>query len=177
MALFLLKNHKPNIVKPSTCWFADSAIILGKVTVYAKVSVWFGAVIRGDNEEIQIQKNSNIQENSILHTDEGFPLLVEEGCTIGHNSTLHGCRVGYNSLIGMGTTILNGAQIGPNCVVGAGSLILQEDKIPEGSLVVGRPGKVIRELSENEIKSNRLAAKSYSDKIKDYRSLLHQIID
>ena len=175
MNFFSLKDNLPNIAEPETCWFAPNCTIIGKVIIFPSVSIWFGAVIRGDNDVIQIGKGSNIQENSLLHTDEGFPLIVEEGCTIGHSSILHGCKIGSNSLIGMGSTVLNGAKIEPNCIIGAGSLIVQEQVIPEGSLVYGRPGKIIRVLSKREITSNKRAAAVYIEKIKVYRNSLYQI--
>ena len=177
MPLLSLNDNSPYVAEPSSCWFAPNCNIIGNVSISSGVSVWFGAVVRGDNEEIQIKANSNIQENSILHTDEGFPLVIDAGCTIGHASILHGCKIGGNSLIGMGSTILNGAQIGKNCIIGAGSLIVQDQIIPEGSLVFGRPGKIIRQLSKQEVNSNKRAAMIYSKKIKIYRSSLHHFTD
>ena len=177
MPFFSLNEHSPYVSKPETCWFAPNCNIIGNVNISHRVSVWFGAVVRGDNEEISIGASSNIQENSILHTDQGFPLVIDPGCTIGHASILHGCKIENNSLIGMGSIVLNGARIGKNCIIGAGSLIVQDQIIPECSLVLGRPGKIIRQLSESEIDSNKRAALIYSEKIKLYRSSLHHTAD
>jgi len=122
-----------------------------------KASVWFGATLRGDNEEILLGEGSNIQENCVLHTDHGFPLKIGKNCTIGHSVILHGCSIADNTLIGMGSTILNGAQIGKGCLIGAGSLITENKVIPDGSLVMGFPGKVIRQLNK-EIKESLIAS-------------------
>ena len=173
MSFFSFKGISPKIIESVSCWFAPNAKIIGDVTIFPNVSIWFGSVIRGDNEGIVISKNSNIQENSILHTDKGYPLQIEQGCTIGHASILHGCRIGPNTLIGMGSTILNGAEVGKNCIIGAGSLVVQNQLIPDGSLVIGRPGKIIRKLSKTEINLNKNAAAVYQAKITDYRNSFH----
>ena len=175
MTFYSLRDHSPHLYEPSTCWFAPNCNILGRVVISGNVSIWFGSVIRGDNEEIQIGDGSNIQENSILHTDMSWPLLVGDGCTIGHGCILHGCKLGSNSLVGMGSTLLNGVEIGKNCIIGAGSLLVQKQVIPDGSLVFGRPGKVIRHLSQQEINDNKKAAIIYSDKIDSYRNELKAI--
>ena len=175
MTFYSLREHSPHLHDPSTCWFAPNSNIVGRVVISGNVSVWFGSVIRGDNEDIQIGDGSNIQENSILHTDIGWPLLVGAGCTIGHGCILHGCKLGENSLVGMGSTLLNGAEVGKNCIIGAGSLLVQKQVIPDGSLVFGRPGKVIRNLSKEEISTNKKAAILYIDKIDAYRNGLKVI--
>jgi carbonic anhydrase/acetyltransferase-like protein (isoleucine patch superfamily) len=118
------------------------------VVVEAEASVWFGVVIRGDNEEIRIGAGSNVQENCVLHTDMGFPLVIGANCTIGHKAMLHGCTIGEGSLIGMGATILNGAKIGKGCLIGASALVTEGKEIPDGSLVMGAPGKVVRLLDD-----------------------------
>ena len=177
MTFFSLEKYSPSVSDLASCWVAPNCTIVGNVIISANVSVWFGAVIRGDNEMIQIGKGSNIQEYSILHTDKGWPLVVESGCTIGHNSILHGCKIGTNSLVGMGSILLNGVQVGKNCTIGAGTLLVQEQIIPDGSLVVGRPGKVIRRLSQEEISANKKAAITYSNKIETYQSSLKQVSD
>ena len=128
-------------------WIAPNAHVIGKVTLEAGVSIWFGAVLRGDNDPIVIGEGTNIQENSVLHTDEGHPLTIGKGCTIGHMVMLHGCTIGDNSLIGIGSVVLNDAKIGNNCIIGAQALITEKMVIPDNSLVVGAPGKVIREIS------------------------------
>ncbi len=147
MTVYMLDGVQPEL--PSGfCFIADSACVIGNVKLDEDVGIWFGVVIRGDNEPINIGARSNIQENSVLHTDPGFPVIIGEGCTIGHNATIHGCKIGDNSLIGMGATILNGAVIGKNCLIGAGALVTEGKQIPDNSLVVGAPAKVIRTLDE-----------------------------
>lgn len=129
-------------------WAAPDAQLVGKVVLEPGASVWFGATLRGDNEEIRIGRNSNVQELTVCHTDMGHPLTVGENCTIGHRAILHGCTIGDGVLIGMGAIILNGARIGAGSLIGAGALITEGKEIPPGSLVMGSPGKVIRELDE-----------------------------
>lgn len=129
-------------------WVAPDANIIGKVVLEAGSNVWFGVTMRGDNEEIRVGAGSNVQENCVLHTDMGFPLVIGANCTIGHKAMLHGCTIGEGSLIGMGATILNGARIGRGCLIGAGALVTEGKVIPDGSLVMGAPGKVVRMLDE-----------------------------
>lgn len=127
-------------------WVAPDANIIGKVVLEVGANVWFGATMRGDNEEIRVGVGSNVQENCVLHTDMGFPLTIGANCTIGHKAMLHGCTIGEGSLIGMGAVILNGAKIGKGCLIGAGALVTEGKEIPDGSLVMGAPGKVVRVL-------------------------------
>ncbi len=129
-------------------WVAPDANVIGKVVLGEGASVWFGCTLRGDNEPIIVGRNSNLQENTICHTDPGFPLSIGENVTVGHRAMLHGCTIGAGSLIGMGATVLNGAVIGKGCLIGAGALITEGKVIPDGSLVMGAPGKVVRELDE-----------------------------
>ena len=129
-------------------WIAPDANIIGRVVVGAGASVWFGATLRGDNEEIRIGAGSNVQENCVLHTDMGYPLVIGPDCTIGHKAMLHGCTIGAGSLIGMGATILNGARIGRGCLIGACALVTEGKEIPDGSLAMGSPGKVVRPLDD-----------------------------
>ena len=129
-------------------WVAPDANIIGKVVLEEGANVWFGATLRGDNEVIHVGRGSNIQENCVLHTDMGFPLVIGADCTIGHKAMLHGCTIGDGSLIGMGATILNGARIGTGCLIGAGALIAEGKEIPDGALVMGAPGKVVRVLDD-----------------------------
>lgn len=131
-----------------TAWVAPSADVIGTVTLGARTSVWFGAVLRGDTEPIVVGEGSNIQENSVLHTDAGFPLTIGANCTIGHRAMLHGCTIGDTTLIGMGATVLNGARIGRFCLIGACALVTEGKEIPDFSLVMGAPGKVVRLLDE-----------------------------
>ncbi len=127
-------------------WVAPGAHLIGKVVLEAGANIWFGAVLRGDNEEIRVGAGSNVQENSVLHTDMGYPLVIGADCTIGHKAMLHGCTIGDGSLIGMGAMVMNGAKIGKGCLIGAGALVTEGKEIPDGSLVMGAPGKVIRVL-------------------------------
>jgi carbonic anhydrase/acetyltransferase-like protein (isoleucine patch superfamily) len=129
-------------------WVADTAVVVGRVILEDEANIWFGATLRGDNEAVTVGRGSNIQENSVLHTDMGFPLTIGPDCTIGHRAMLHGCIIGAGSLIGMSATVLNGARIGSGCLIGAGALITEGKEIPDGALVMGAPGKVVRLLDE-----------------------------
>lgn len=163
MPIYSLDGIEPNLPEKGSYWIANNAQVMGKVTLSTGVGIWFGAVLRGDNEMISIGKRTNVQENCTLHTDMGFPLDVGEGCTIGHNAILHGCQLGDNTLIGMGATVLNGAKIGKNCIVGAGALITENKVIPDNSLVVGSPGKVIRQIDDKTEAALREGAQNYVD--------------
>lgn len=151
-------------------WVAPDANVIGKVRMAAGASVWFTATLRGDNEWIEVGAGSNVQEGCTLHTDMGYPLVIGRDCTIGHNVILHGCTIGDESLIGMGATILNGARIGRNCLIGAGALITEGKVIPDGSLVMGAPGKVVRQLDETAIAGLRKSARHYQDNMRRYRT-------
>ncbi len=159
MSLYALGDVRP--VVADDAWVAPGSYVIGKVTLAAKSSVWFGCTLRGDNEMITVGAGSNVQENCVLHTDMGYPLTIGAGCTIGHKAMLHGCTIGDNSLIGMGATVLNGAVIEENCLIGAGALIPEGKVIPAGSLVMGMPGKVVRELDAKAIEGLRLSALAY----------------
>ena len=161
MPLHALDGLWPDVPAADRYWVAPDARVIGKVTLGDEVGIWFGAVLRGDNERITIGARSNIQEHCVLHTDMGFPLTIGEGCTIGHRAILHGCTIGSNSLIGMGATVMNGAKIGDNCVIGAGALVREGKEIPDGSLVVGMPAKVIRALDETTFAKLREGAAHY----------------
>jgi carbonic anhydrase/acetyltransferase-like protein (isoleucine patch superfamily) len=137
--------------------------VIGGVVLGAHTSVWFGATLRGDTETITLGRGSNVQENCVFHTDVGYPLTIGENCTIGHKVMLHGCTIGDNSLIGMGATILNGAVIGKNCLIGAGALITENKVIPDGSLVMGAPGKVVRALDAQAIAGLTRSALHYQE--------------
>ena len=142
-------------------WIAPNATLVGKVRLEAGASVWFGAVLRGDNELIHIGEHSNVQVGTVMHTDMGFPLTLGKGVTIGHNAMLHGCTVGDYSLIGINAVILNGAKIGKHCIIGANSLIGEGKEIPDGSLVMGSPGKVVRDLTDEQKKLLEASAAHY----------------
>jgi carbonic anhydrase/acetyltransferase-like protein (isoleucine patch superfamily) len=146
--LYDLGNLRPKTPEDGDFWVAPGAHVIGNILIGAGVSIWFGAVLRGDNEPITLGEGTNIQDNSVLHTDMGYPLSIGRDCTIGHKAILHGCTIGDGSLIGMGATVLNGAVIGRGCLIGAGALVTEGKTIPDGSLVMGAPGRVVRQLDE-----------------------------
>ena len=150
-------------------WIAESADVIGNVVLGDQVSIWFNAVLRGDNDPITVGRASNIQDGSVLHTDIGYPLTIEEGVTVGHKVMLHGCSIGKNSLIGINSVVLNGARVGKNCLVGANSLIPEGKEIPDGSLVMGSPAKVIRQLDERAIEGLRISSQNYIANYKRFR--------
>ena len=158
-----------------TAWIAPGAQVIGKVHLMENASVWFGAVIRGDTESITVGEGSNIQENVVLHTDYGYPLTIGAGCTIGHKAMLHGCSIGDNSLIGMGAAVLNGAVIGRDCLIGAGALVTEGKVIPDGSLVMGAPGRVVRQLDTAGIERLRASALHYQDNARRFRAGLKEV--
>lgn len=173
--IYALDGRTPVFPDNNDYWVAPSANLIGDITMEAGSSIWFGATLRGDNERITVGANSNVQENCVLHTDMGFPLTIGTGCTIGHKVTLHGCTIGDNSLIGMGAIVLNGATIGKNCLIGAGALVTEGKDIPDGSLVMGSPGKVVRMLDEAAINGLRLSAQSYVANMRRFRDGLQPI--
>ena len=153
-------------------WVADNAVVLGRVLLKHNASVWFGAVLRGDNDLITVGEHSNVQDLSVLHTDLGCPLTIGSYCTIGHKVMLHGCTIGDNTLVGINSVILNNAVIGPNCLIGANSLIPEGKVIPEGSLVMGSPGKVVRQLTPEQIAGLRQSAEGYVANSQRFRASL-----
>lgn len=159
--IYALAGATPQIAE--SAWIAPGTHIIGNIVIAEKASVWFGSTLRGDNEQILIGAGSNVQENCVLHTDMGYPLVVGPGCTIGHKAMLHGCTIGENSLIGMGATVLNGAVIGRDCLIGAGALIPEGKTIPDGSLVMGMPGKVVRNLDDKAIAALKASAIHYQE--------------
>lgn len=168
MTIYTLDGHAPQIAQDS--WIAPDANLIGKVVIEDLASVWFGCTLRGDNEEIRVGAGSNVQENCVMHTDMGYPLVIGPGCTIGHKAMLHGCILEENVLIGMGATVLNGARIGRNSLIGAGALITEGKVIPEGSLVMGTPGRVVRSLDEAAMATLRATALHYQQNMRRYRS-------
>ncbi|MGR3698269.1 MAG: gamma carbonic anhydrase family protein [Roseovarius sp.] len=168
MTLYSLDGHAPQIAENT--WIAPDANLIGKVVIEDLASVWFGCTLRGDNEEIRVGAGSNVQENCVMHTDMGYPLVIGPGCTIGHKAMLHGCILEENVLIGMGATVLNGARIGRNSLIGAGALITEGKEIPEGSLVMGAPGRVVRNLDEAAIATLRATALHYQQNMRRYRT-------
>ncbi|WP_372604006.1 gamma carbonic anhydrase family protein [Actibacterium sp.] len=173
MTLYALDGHEPKLDADS--WVAPDANLIGQIEVQAGGSVWFGCTLRGDNEPIIVGQGSNVQENCVLHTDMGYPLTIGRDCTIGHKVMLHGCEIGDETLIGMGATVLNGAKIGKNCLIGAGALIPQGKVIPDGSMVIGSPGKVIRELDAATIEGLRASARGYQANMRRFRDGLVKI--
>ena len=165
--IYDLEKNVPEISADS--WVAPNAIIIGKVKLEKNSSIWFNAVLRGDIEKIVIGENSNIQDGSVLHTDPGCPLTVGKGVTVGHMVMLHGCEISDDTLIGIGSTILNKAKIGKNCIIGANTLVTENKVIPDNSLVLGSPGKVIRKVTDDEIKVICENAKHYVENSKKYK--------
>jgi len=153
-------------------WSASNASIIGDVTLEKNTSIWFNVTLRGDVENIYVGEGSNIQDGSVLHTDPGYPLKIGKDVTIGHLVMLHGCTIGDNSLIGIGTVILNGAKIGKNCIIGANALVTENKEIPNNSLVIGSPGKIVRQVTDGEVKLITKNAIHYQDNWKKYTKLI-----
>jgi carbonic anhydrase/acetyltransferase-like protein (isoleucine patch superfamily) len=173
MAIYELDGDKPDL--HDRHWIADSASVIGRVRLKADASVWFGSVLRGDNEWIEVGERSQIQDNATLHTDPGFPIVIGIDCVIGHNVILHGCTVGDNSLIGMGAILLNGAKIGRHSLVGAGALVTEGKEFPGHSLIVGAPARVIRTLDDKATQMIAKAADTYVKRWQRYAKGLKRI--
>ena len=171
MTLYALGADKPELHEDT--WVAADANLIGKVVMLAGASVWFGSTIRADHEVITIGEGTNVQENTVMHIDKGFPLTIGTNCTIGHKVMLHGCTIGDNTLIGMGATVLNGAKIGKNCLIGAGALVTEGKEIPDGSLVMGVPGKVVRQLDDKAIAELAASALHYQENMRRFRDSLN----
>ncbi|KAB2869765.1 MAG: gamma carbonic anhydrase family protein [Bauldia sp.] len=174
MPVYSLDGIAPQLADEDSIWIAPDAHVIGKVSLGSEVGIWFGAVLRGDNERITIGARSNVQEHTVMHTDPGFALTVGEGCTVGHRAMLHGCTVGDNSLIGMGAIVLNGARIGRNCLVAAGALVTEGKEFPDNSLIVGSPAKVVRELDGAAIERLRMSAQVYVVNARRFKAGLSQ---
>ena len=162
MAIYELDGQGPDLPADGNYFIADTADVIGKIRLKSQASVWFGAVLRGDNEWIEIGEGSNVQDNCTCHTDKGFPLTIGKNCTIGHNVILHGCIIEDGALIGMGSIVMNGARIGKNSIVGAGSVITEGKEYPENSLIIGSPARVIRTLSLEQVTAMGSAARFYA---------------
>ena len=173
MAIYQLDDLKPQL--HDTAWVADSAQVMGDVTLGEGANVWFGVVIRGDTATISVGKGTNIQDNSVLHADEGVPLVIGDNVTVGHQVMLHGCTVGDNSLIGIQAVVLNGAKIGNNCLVGAGSLVTEGKHFPDGCMILGSPARVIRQLTPEQIDGLRMSAQHYMDNARRYQAGLRKL--
>ncbi len=176
MAIYQLGDdpeYAPQIAP--TAWVADSATVLGRVRMGDNSSVWYGAVLRGDNDRITLGDRVNVQDGSVLHTDHGYPMTLGDDVSIGHLVMLHGCTIGAGSLIGIQATVLNGAKIGRNCLVGAGSVVTEGKEFPDNSLILGSPAKVVRELSPEQVARVCMAAAHYVDNAVRHRSQLKKI--
>jgi carbonic anhydrase/acetyltransferase-like protein (isoleucine patch superfamily) len=173
MSIFALKDKQPVIA--GSAWVAPNATVIGDIRLAANASIWWSATLRGDNDPIHIGENSNIQDGSVLHTDEGIPMHIGNNVTVGHLVMLHGCTVGDGSLIGIGSVILNRAVIGKNSIVGANTLIPEGKVFPDGVLIVGSPGKVVRELSDEEIAKLQKSAAHYVDNARRYKDHLQAL--
>lgn len=173
MTIYALGDHKPKIHDDS--WVAPDANLIGQVVIEQGASVWFGCTIRADHEEIRVGEGSNVQENCVMHIDAGYPLSIGQNCTIGHKVMLHGCTIGDNTLIGMGAIVLNGAKIGKNCLIGAGALITENKEIPDNSLVMGSPGKVVRDVDAALAEKLRQSALHYQENMRRFRADLKEV--
>jgi carbonic anhydrase/acetyltransferase-like protein (isoleucine patch superfamily) len=173
MAVYEVDGKTPQV--DSTAWIADSAQVMGHVTLGPDASVWFGCVLRGDTESMTIGEGSNIQDLTVMHADHGLPLTIGKHVTVGHKVMLHGCTIGDESLIGIGAIVLNGARIGKNCLVGAGSLVTEGKEFPDGSMIMGTPAKVVRELTPQQIEGLRLSAQHYIDNARMFRATLKKL--
>ena len=173
MAIYQLDDLKPTVA--DSAWVADSAQVMGDVTLGADSSVWFGAIIRGDMDTITVGAGSNIQDGSILHADHNMPLTIGENVTVGHQVMLHGCTIGDGSLIGIQAVVLNGAKIGKNCLVGAGALVTEGKEFPDGCMILGSPAKAVRQLSEAQLEGLKMSAQHYIDNARRYKTGLTQL--
>lgn len=177
MPIYELDGIAPELPEDGDYWVAPDAHVIGRVRLGSEVGVWFGAVIRGDNEPIVVGARTNIQEGATLHTDPGFPLTIGEGCTIGHQAIVHSCTLGDNVLVGMGATILNGAKIGANSLVGANALVTEGKEFPDGSLIVGAPARAVRTLDDAAIERLRRSAENYAANFRRFRTGCRKIAD
>ncbi|MBP2558865.1 carbonic anhydrase/acetyltransferase-like protein (isoleucine patch superfamily) [Neorhizobium galegae] len=175
MPIYALGEFEPKTPAPDRFWLAPDATIIGKVELGEDVGIWFGSVLRGDNEPIVVGAGTNIQEGVMIHTDPRYPVTLGENCTIGHHAIIHGCTIGDNSLIGMGATILNGAKIGRNCLVGANALVTEGKEFPDNSLIVGSPAKVMRVLDDEAVEKLKQSAVRYVANWKRFARDLRQL--
>jgi len=173
MAIYQLGEHAPTIA--ASAYITDTATVIGRVKIGDNSSVWFGVTVRGDNEDITIGKNCNLQEGAVLHADPGFPLTLADNVSIGHQAMVHGCSVGEGSLIGIQAVILNGAKIGKNCLVGAGALLTEGKEFPDNSLIVGAPAKVLRTLTDEDTARLKRIADGYVARSRDFKNTLKRI--
>ncbi|MCF8477466.1 MAG: gamma carbonic anhydrase family protein [Pseudolabrys sp.] len=175
MPIYELEGQAPEFPGEGQYWVAETAVLIGRVRLKREASVWFGAVLRGDNEWIELGERSQIQDNATLHTDPGFPMVIGKDCVIGHKVMLHGCTIGDNTLIGMGAIVLNGAKIGNNCLVGAGALVTEGKTFPDNSLIVGAPARAIRTLDDKARAMIADGANMYVQRAKQYAKALKKV--
>ncbi|MCX7313884.1 MAG: gamma carbonic anhydrase family protein [Alphaproteobacteria bacterium] len=175
MPIYELEGQAPEFPADGQYWVAETAVLIGRVRLKSHASIWFGAVLRGDNEWIEIGERSQIQDNATLHTDPGFPMVIGRNCVIGHKVMLHGCMVGENSLIGMGAILLNGSKIGKNSLVGAGALVTEGKSFPDNSLIVGAPARAVRTLDEKAVAGIARGADIYVQRSQQYAKGLKRI--
>ena len=175
MPIYELDGQRPEFPGEGEYWVAETATLIGRVRLKAQTSVWFGAVLRGDNEWIELGERSQIQDNATMHTDPGFPMLIGSNCVIGHNVILHGCTIGDSSLIGMGAIMLNGVKIGKNSLVGAGSVVTEGKTFPDNSLIVGAPARVVRSIDQKLVDMIRGGADIYVNRWKRYAKGLKRV--
>ena len=175
MPIYELDGQAPELSADGRYWIAETAVVIGRVRVKQDASIWFGSVLRGDNEWIEVGERSNIQESCTLHTDMGFPMVIGADCTIGHNVVLHGCTIAPGSLIGMGAIVLNGARIGEGCLVGAGALVTEGKELPDNSLIVGAPARAVRTLDEKAREGIARGADIYVRRWQQYAKGLRRI--
>ena len=173
MAIYEIDGKVPQIA--DSAWVAESAAVIGDVVLGDEASIWFGVVVRGDTDHISVGARSNIQDQSVLHADVGVPLTIGSGVTVGHQAMLHGCTIGDDSLIGIGAVVLNGARIGKGCLVGAGSLVTEGKEFPDGSMIIGSPAKVVRQLTPEQLQGLRLSATHYVANAKRFKTTLNKI--
>jgi len=176
MTIYALDEVSPKFPDGDDYWIAPDANLIGNVTIESGVSIWFGATLRGDTEPLKVGEGSNIQENCVVHADPGFPVIIGADCTIGHKAMIHGCSIGDGTLVGMGATILNGAEIGRGCLIGAGALITEGKVIPGGSLVMGMPGKIVRDLDDDAMARNLASASGYRKRMRRYMTGLSETL-
>lgn len=174
LPIYALDGVTPEFSDEESVWIAPDACLVGRIFIGPDVGIWFGAVLRGDNEPIRIGRGTNVQEHVVMHTDPGCPLEIGEGCTIGHRALLHGCTIGNDTLIGMGAIVLNRARIGRNCLIGAGALVTEGKEFPDNSLIVGSPARIVRSLEDAETDGLRASARHYIENARRFRAgLVH----
>lgn len=175
MAIYAFEDFRPTLPEKGRFWVAPGAHVVGQVRIGLDVGIWFAAVVRGDNETIEIGDGTNVQEGAMLHADPGFPLSIGAGCTIGHHAILHGCTIGPGTLVGMGSTVLNGAKIGANCLIGANALVTEGKEFPDNSLIVGAPAREARPLAPAALEKIRRETLGYIAKSRRFAARLQQI--